>query len=310
VASANNKTIDESYPYHIGTWYSLPDRYRRITEMLESKPKLSIDDFKEIQLDQHSKLAEDYLPVFLKALENFKTMDKTQVRAYEILKSWDYDMNAKLTAPAVFETMYLKVIGSIFEDELGTVLFENFNGATSISRRAVYQILMKDTSSVWIDNVNTADIDESLGEDIITAFRNAVAQLSAEMGNDPDKWTWGKIHTFEPAHPLGTVKILDLIFNLNRGPFETGGSFHTVSPYSYGSNEPFSVNHGSSHRHIYDLQNWDNSLTVIPTGNSGIPASIHYCDQTSLYLNGEYHKDNFSRDAVVATHKYYMWFMP
>jgi penicillin amidase len=88
-----------------------------------------------------------------------------------------------------------------------------------------------------------------------------------------------------------------------------GGSFHTVSPFSYDPNKPFIANHGASHRHIFDLGNWDNSLTLIPTGNSGIPSSRHYCDQTEMYVQGKYHPDHFSKEKVMANTAYHMKFV-
>jgi penicillin amidase len=50
--------------------------------------------------------------------------------------------------------------------------------------------------------------------------------------------------------------------------------------------------------------NWDESLSVIPTGNSGIPSSDHYCDQTDMYVNNEYHPDYFSMDKVKKAAEY------
>jgi len=109
---------------------------------------------------------------------------------------------------------------------------------------------------------------------------------------------------FVLAHPMGGVKILDAVFNLNRGPYEVSGGNHTVSPYKYSYTKPYTVDYGSSHRHIYDLADWDRSLSVIPTGNSGIPASDHYCDQTELYLKHEYHTDYITRDLIEKEAKY------
>jgi len=103
---------------------------------------------------------------------------------------------------------------------------------------------------------------------------------------------------------LGKVKILNLIFNLNRGPYKTGGSFHTIAAYSYRYTNPYNVMSGASQRHIYDLSNWDQSISVLPTGNSGIPSSIHYCDQTQLYLAGKYHRDLFSEKLIRENYRY------
>ncbi len=112
------------------------------------------------------------------------------------------------------------------------------------------------------------------------------------------------------GHPLAKVKVLDKLFRLNRGPFGVGGSYHTVSPYKYPLSEPDGVNHGSSHRSIFDLDNWDNSSSIIPTGISGIPSSRHYCDQTKLYIEGRYHSDFFSVEKVREHARYQMTFTP
>lgn len=307
VASANNRTAPSDYPWHIGTWYALPDRFGRITEMLSGKEVLSVDDFRAIQLDQQSKLAEKYLPDILKALAGYTGMNATEKHAVQLLKDWNFVMGGTSAAAALFETFYLQFIHCTFADELGEELFRSFNGVTLVSRNSTDQ-LFESKSSPWFDDVTTNDKTENFDEIIVCAFSGAVEHLSTLQGNDPEKWAWGNIHQLVLAHPLATVKILDRVFSLNRGPFPVGGSFHTVSPYSYETNKSFTANNGSSHRHIFDLSNWDNSLTVIPTGNSGIPASEHYCDQTDLYVNGKYHADYFSREKIVAHAKYHMKF--
>ncbi len=308
VASANNRTTSADYPYHIGSWYSLPSRYERICEMLEDKKLLSAEDFKTIQNDQHSRMAEKYIPVIIRSLETHTGWNETEKKALLLLKNWDYSMDKSSGAAAIFETFYLGLIRCTFADELGS-RFPDFNGVTSISRNAMDQLMdMKD--SPWFDNVSTTGTNETISDAIICSFSGAVSDLAIEMGTDPNSWEWGKIHHLTLAHPLASVKILDRIFHLNRGPYAVGGSFHTVSPYSYDANKPFESNHGSSHRHIFDVGNWDKSFTVIPTGNSGVPASRHYCDQTEMYLGGQYHPDYFSKDLIVSHARYKMKFTP
>ena len=126
-------------------------------------------------------------------------------------------------------------------------------------------------------------------------LRETVQYLTAKLGADMALWEWGKLHTFQLAHPMGKVKMLDKALGLNKGPYEMPGSFHTICPYSYSWGNLYNVNHGASHRHIFDVANWDNSKTVIPTGVSGIPASKYYCNQTEMYIHNKYHKDNFSK---------------
>jgi penicillin amidase len=105
--------------------------------------------------------------------------------------------------------------------------------------------------------------------------------------------------------------MLDRIFHLNKGPYMVGGSFHTVCPYSYPlTGAPDGINHGASQRHIYVTGDWDKSFTVIPTGESGVPASDYYGNQTPLYTSGKYHRDYFSKDLVIAHARHTTTFRP
>jgi acyl-homoserine lactone acylase PvdQ len=54
------------------------------------------------------------------------------------------------------------------------------------------------------------------------------------------------------------------------------------------------------------LADWNDSLSIIPTGNCGVPASPYYCDQTELYLTNQYHHDYVSRDLVEKSAKHVM----
>jgi acyl-homoserine lactone acylase PvdQ len=104
------------------------------------------------------------------------------------------------------------------------------------------------------------------------------------------------------------VKILDRLLRLNSKTYGVGGSYHTVEPYAYREN--FGAYHGASERHIFNTSDWDKSLTVIPTGTSGIPGSPFYLSQTETYVNNGFYSDPFTDLAVEAAKKYEMIFRP
>jgi penicillin amidase len=87
-----------------------------------------------------------------------------------------------------------------------------------------------------------------------------------------------------------------------------GGSNHTVCPYTY--KVPFKSEDGASERHIFNTADWDESLTVIPTGESGVPASEFYLSQTKSYVEGKFYKDAFTENAVKAAAKYTLKLIP
>jgi penicillin amidase len=74
----------------------------------------------------------------------------------------------------------------------------------------------------------------------------------------------------------------------------------------YRYTKPFDIYHGASQRHIYSLADWNDSLSIIPTGTCGVPASPYYCDQTEKYLTNQYHSDYVRRDLVEKSAKYVM----
>ena len=302
-ASANNRTIDSSYPYYISYWFDLPYRYNRIREMLSTDKKLSVNDISAVQTDFTSDLSAYYIPALVEIMKTQKNLTPTAKIALTELKNWDNKYIAKSHEAAIFEVFYNRFVENVLKDEMGDTIFKEFLVDKILVRNTI-QNIWRNKSSILCDDVNTKDKVETFADMVVKSFDESLEYLEKRCGHHMENWEWGKIHTFTLEHPLGSVKILNLIFRFNRGPYEVGGSFHTIAPYSYQYTQPFKVNSGASQRHIYDISNWDNSLSVTPTGNSGISSSNHFCDQTSLYLSGLYHSDFFSDEAVKKNYKY------
>lgn len=305
VLSANNKTVGNDYPYYISTWFATDYRYRRIKEMLEASDKISIDYIRQMQADFKSKLVEDIKPDLVSSLEKTGDLTPVEQECLQKLKAWDGVLTRESIAATIFETFNLEFARNIFRDELGDELGDKYLSLTYIVNQALDR-LWQNRSSSWYDDISTPDRKESFDDIAGRSFKGAIKWLGEKYGPKPSKWQWGNCHRLTLEHPLGSVKILDRIFNFNRGPYAVGGAGHTVCPYQYKSARPFKVVHGASHRHIYSPGNWDDSLSVIPTGTSGIPASKYYCDQTRLYVNHEYHHDYFSRELVEKNARYVM----
>lgn len=308
VSSANNKTVPDDYPYYISRWFAQPNRINRIREMLDEKEKLGIDDFQKMHSDFKSNKAEKMIPEFLAALQPETNWNETETIALEMLKNWNFVLSRESQAASIFEILYRKTLENFIKDDVSEKYFKALKGQRMLLENLIQNILPEKTS-VWIDDKNTPQT-ETFDDIVIRSFKETVANLTAEMGENSDDWHWGNIHTFTLNHPLGVVSILDKLLGLNKGPFEVGGSFHTVCPYSYSYNNLYKTNHGASHRHIFDVSNWDASITVIPTGTSGIPASDFYLDQTELYINNKYHADPFSKNEVRKAAKFEMKLLP
>jgi penicillin G amidase len=297
VSSANNKTVSNDYPYYISFRFYPPYRIGRIRQMLDEKQTYGIEDFKRMITDQHSSYAALLTPQILKLMDRKSGMTPAEAASLDLLAGWDYDMNAGLVAPTIFEFFRKEFSKNLLSDELGD-LYNQL--PSSINDNYIYRILTT-APDEWVDDINTPS-KETLDDIILKSFSGCISALSKTYGTDVNKWKWGSIHKFTLEHPLGTIKILDRLFGFNSDTYDVGGSNHTVCPYTYG--DGFKVTDGASERHIFNTADWDQSLTVIPTGVSGVPASEFYLSQTKTYVEGKFYKDAFSEGAVKGAAKY------
>ena len=308
VSSANNRTVDSTYPYHIGTWYDISYRMDRIREMLDAQEIFSVQDFKRIQNDQHSKFSSLFLSVMLPSMEGVTDWTQSEKSALDLLQKWDYNLSRESPEALITEYWVYELFIATYKDEMGDELFAKFLNSGNLSRIAMYYLLTN-KNSVWLNNINT-ESTEGLRDIAAESFRKTIDTLISQKGDDISEWQWGDVHQLTLRHPIAKVKILDKVFRLNQGPFPVGGSYHTVSPYKYPYFEPQAIDHGSSHRSIYDVGDWSNCISVIPTGASGIPSSPFYCNQTRMYVQGEYHPDFFNMDEVKTHARFITVFSP
>ena len=294
VSSANNRSVSNNYPYFITNSFDLPYRINRIREMLGEKDLLGVDDFKRMLADQHSDYARLVVPHILEINGRQAELTPVEREALEQMTGWDYDMSRSLAAPSIFEYFRRHFMENLLADELGNL----YDQLWDISGEYyVYRILTEGPDE-WVDDINT-DEKETLDDIVMLSFREAVSTLVSEYGKNFSRWEWGRIHTVSFMHPLGTVRILGSVFKLNSGPYPIGGSDHTVCPYFTYKPDFKSVN-GASMRYICNTANWDESLSVIPGGESGVPGAEYYLSQVQTYLEGRLYKDHFSDEAVRA----------
>ena len=301
VASANNKTVDDTYPYYINRWFCTPYRNERIREFLNQKDKISINDFKDLQNDYHSTFAEKFVPTIVDVVSKSE-LSELEKKGVELLKKWNYELNKESPEALIFENLCMNFLKVVIQDELGENLYSSFSSNGAITPIMVHRI-SNNKSLALFDDVRTSKKEVYEGC-VLKAYQLAIKSIKTSFGGDIDSWNWGKQHQLIIKHPLGKVKALDFLFNYNSNEYEVGGSFHTVSPYFYSYNEVGNVVNGASHRQVYTVGDWDNSYSILPTGSSGLSHSPHYLDQLKLFIKGEYHPDYFSKEKVKQVMKY------
>jgi len=304
VSSANNRSAADSYPHYISYFFDPGYRIERIRAMLAAKEKLSLEDFCRIQSDVRSHLAEKINDRLVSAAGKIGDPRPEERKALALLESWDGTMAEDSAAALLSAKIHGRLLVNLIEDELGEELAKEYIANLGLAFTA--NILSLSSAEI-VDDVRTPEIKETGEEILVRSFRQAVDELKKELGPDVEGWQWGRLHRLRIDHPMGTVRLLDRIFRLNRGPFPVRGNSTTVCPFSHPlDGSDFDSRFGASQRHVYSLGNWDDSLTVLPTGESGIPSSPFYCDQTKLYLENKYQRDVVSRELVEKSAKFKM----
>ncbi len=299
IVTANNKIIDDRYPYYLTNLWEPSSRADRINQVLREKEKLSLADFRALQTDVTSSYAIKILPLILETVKSRldSTTNENLQLLFDILRDWDGEESAESIAAALFNAFNLKLIENTFRDEMGSRLYENYIDLGNVPTRVI-GFLLENEQSLWFDDISTPEI-ETRNDIILRSLWDGREYLANTAGAEISDWAWGRIHTLTMEHQIGSRRPLDVVFNL--GPFPRGGSKMTVNNSEYSLQHPFAATLGASTRQLVDFCDLNNSLSVITSGQSGHPLSEHYRDQASLWLEGKYHRSVMDRVEIEQT---------
>ncbi len=298
ISTANNKTIDKSFPYYISGLWADPSRAKVIRKTLENNKKFSSEDMQKIQLDYTSEFAQFVLPYILK--HKITNSTPTIDRAMSFLKSWDYVESKNSEATLVFHSIVKQLVRNIYFDELsllGEDYFKAFSSLKYFVHRKIRELLSHRTSS-WVDNINTKNKVETMDDLIEKSIVDGVLYIENHYGPNWSNWKWGDAHSVTHKHMLSKSKLLNFIFNLNVGPFKSGGSDKTPNAGGYDVTKSFEQTAGASMRRIVDFSKLDQTQVILPTGQSGLQKSPHYRDQANLYHSGKYRTTYFNDKTI------------
>lgn len=298
IVTANNRVVGVSYPYLLtGEW--LPDyRARRIHQLLEKESRQTLETHAQIQMDTVSLQARKFLEIALPVMEEIPAEEEDLQFAMQLLKQWDGDLRANLVAPSVYfgwlvhfsQMTIQKAVGL----ELARKLFKSSPPETF--QADPFLEMTPELSLQWLENGSPAWVGD-IRPILLPALRKTIQVLQREFGENPEKWIWGNLHTVQHEHPLVQIPGLGRSWEMAATP--VGGDGMTVNQAEVEPHfPPKPVQIIASCRMIMDVGEWDNSLSVLPGGQSGNPASPHYADGLSDWRDGRYHPFLFSRARI------------
>ncbi|MDZ5474516.1 penicillin acylase family protein [Bacillus sp. 31A1R] len=280
ISTANNKVINDEYPYHISHNWAQPYRQMRIQEFIQTNDKLTVDDMQALQMDLMNLQAREFVPVFV---DQLKSNEEQKVKkALSILKNWDYIDNKEEAAPLIFNLWMRKIQDTLFKDEISNEMMNLFGG----KRQAVDELLRR------ADEGNPGPwIEEKGGLKIVLekSLKLALSEIESLQGSELEDWKWGEYHQVAFTHPLSSIKPLNYLFN-REGTMPVGGSQVTVQAAAF--RDDGIVNHGGSWRFVIDTADMNKGYHLVGPGQSGHPLSKWYHNQMEEWVDGIYHAND------------------
>ncbi|MBJ2173723.1 penicillin acylase family protein [Aureibaculum sp. A20] len=283
VYSANNQP--DSIDGRLYPGYYLPeDRAKRIVQLLEAKNDFTKEDVMVMINDVTSAVTPSIVENVLTSIkaDDFNDNEK---KAIQILQNWDGNYKLESIAPTIYNRFIYTFLVNTFKDEMGSSFNQFIN--TRLQKRMNAFQMAKD-NSIWWDDITTKGKVETKQNIITKSIKDAISFLENQLGKSIDEWTWNKVHTVEHKHPMGEIAALRSYFNV--GPFEINGGSEVINNLGFklDSTGYYQVTFGPSTRRVVDFSDIENSMSILPTGQSGNVLSKHYKDQAEKYNKGEF----------------------
>ena len=291
IVTANARVIGPDYkPYLTDRWEE-PYRTARIFDLLQGRHDLRPEDMLKVENDiysyPHMFLAEQ----FAAAAKSVPPKDARAQRLIQQLKDWNGIAGADSVEVSFLQAVRRSLLEMILEPYLG-----NDTSLYDWRSMAFLQRVLTERPAKWLPSAY-----ENYDELLSAAADRAVSKLAAQTKSQrPKDWPWKRFNSLQMLHPMGRAGILKLVFSIGDKP--QSGTIYSVRAAS--------KSHGPSERFVANPANWDDSILLITTGESGQVGSSHYTDQFSFWYEGKPIVLPFSDAAEKTTRKHTLILKP
>jgi penicillin amidase len=291
IVTANARVAGPDYkPYLTDRWEE-PYRTARIYDLLHDKHDLRPQDMLKVETDTYS-----YPHVFLgeQMLAAAKTAKPKDARAQKLIEGLK-DWNGIAEADSVGVTF----LTALRRAALDLLLEPYLKDETKLYRwrsTAFLQRILTERPAKWLPAAYK-NYDELLAAAADRAVADLVKTSKSERIED---WEWKKFNSLDMLHPVGRAGLLKSIFSIADKP--QAGTLYSVRAAT--------KNHGPAMRFVASPGNWDESILLIPVGQSGQLGSSHYADQFSYWYEGKPIVAAFSDAAEAKVRKHTLTLKP
>ena len=268
IVTANARVVGPNYkPYLTDRWEE-PYRTARIYDLLHDRHDLRPEDMLKVQTDTYS-----YPHVFLAdqlsaAAKTAKPKDPRAQKLIEGLKDWNGIADANSPEVSFLHATRWAAIDLLLQPFLGqdTNLYQ-WRSTTFLQK------ILTDRPAKWLPAAYK-NYDELLAAAADTAVTRLAEQSKSQRMED---WAWKSFNSLNMLHAIGREGFLKSFLSITDKP--QSGTVYSVRAATR--------THGPAMRFVANPANWDESILLIPAGQSGQPGSSHYSDQFSYWYEGK-----------------------
>ncbi len=291
IVTANARVAGPDYKPYLTDHWEEPYRTARIWDLLHDKHDLRPADMLKVQTDTYTYpdvfLAEQLAP----AAKIAAPKDLRTQKLIALAKDWNGIADADSSVVSFLEGTRRAALRLILQPMLG-----EDSGLYRWRSTAFLQRVLTERPAVWLPAAY-----KNYDELLVAAADESVKHLEKDSGSARiEDWQWKRFDSLEMRHPLGREGLLKMLFSIT-GKAQGGTSF---------SPRAATKHHGPAMRMTASVGDWDNSLMVIPGGQSGQLGSSHYSDQFRYWYEGKPVVAPFSDAAEAAVRKHTLTLKP
>lgn len=282
----------------ISGYHAPSERAERLSELLASKSRFDLSDFKAMQLDnqrpQALALIQDALPLLEHQLLRSDLRAPAQ-RARELLADWDGQFRHDSAAASIYQRFQDALMEALFADELGDQY--SYFRQTLMAEKSLSWLYWT-PASVWWDNRLQPSRDGRQAA-IEHAWISTIEGLTAQLGIQPERWYWSRLTSLQHQHALHERLRFAGIFAVDAVSVDGGRETLNNMSFPLGESQ-YAVKAGPSTRRLIDLADLNSTLGSNPLGQSGNPFDPHFDNQVELYNSGRYRTQLFDWQGISA----------
>lgn len=291
IVTANARVVGPNYkPYLTDRWEE-PYRTARIYDLLHDRRDLRVEDMLKVETDTYSYPHVFLAEQLLAAAKTVKPKDPRTQKLIDGLKDWNGIADSNSPEISFLHNVRLAALKLILTPVLGEeVSLYQWRSMTFL------QTTLTDRPSKWLPSA-FKNYDELLVE----AADSAVKRLAEDGRSEHlEDWAWKNFNSLDMFHPLGHQGLLKMFLSITGKP--QSGTVYSVRAAT--------KTHGPAMRFVANPANWDGSILLVASGESGQPGSRHYSDQFSYWYEGKAILAPFSEAAEAKAKKHTLTLKP